>query len=368
MRKTAIAVLSAAAVLAATAVHAVGSADAVLSEARAALDGGDAAQARRLVDDGLKETGLAPVDRARLLLDRGLAFELTGDHAAALVDFTAAINVRALPAAEQAQALLQRGFLLDSQGRLNDALGDYTSVIRLTPDAAKSALNNRANIYRRQGRLKEARRDYLAALNGTNPHPEYPYTGLGQIAEAEGDVETARRYYAKAAAANAHYGLAIDRLAALGGPPPDSVGDPGVVHLKPPGAKPAPVDAPIVLKPPRAPRQATVPVEAPIHLHMPAKHRPAPSLRPAIDGGTVAAGSLVQLGAWRSQAEAEAGWDRARRKAGGALDGLANVIQQADVPGKGRYYRLRVAPGPFGARALCDALAGRGLDCLIVRN
>jgi tetratricopeptide (TPR) repeat protein len=361
----------------ATPVRAAGSADAVLAEARAALDNGDAVQVRRLVDEELKQPGLKPIERARLLLDRGLAAELTGAHDQALIAFTGAINARALPPEEQAQALLQRGFLLDSMGRLSDALGDYTAAIGLTPASAKTALNNRANIYRRQNRLKEAKRDYLAALEGDNPRPEYPYAGLGQVAEAEGDVETARRYYAKAAAANAHYALAVGRLAALGGPPPVSAQDPGIIHLRPPGAKPAPVDPPVVLKPP--PGMAAGPaatsaspgtrpvVQAPIHLHMPRKPaRRAPALRPAIGGDTGPTGRLVQLGAWRTQDEAEAGWTHAKAKSDGALDGLANIIQVADLPGKGRYYRLRVAPGPFGGRNLCEKLRASGLDCMIV--
>jgi tetratricopeptide (TPR) repeat protein len=351
----------------ATPVRAAGSADAVLAEAKAALDNGNAAQARRLVDDALKLPGLEPVQRARLLLDRGLASELTGAHDQALVDFTAAINAKALPAAEQAQALLQRGFLLDSMARLPDALGDYTAAIGLAPETAKAALNNRANIYRRQNLLKEARRDYLAALEGDNPRPEYPYAGLGQVAEAQGDVEAARRYYAKAVAANAHYALAVDRLAALGGPPPDAVAGAGVIHLRAPGARPAPVDAPVVLKPPPGAAAARPVAEAPVHLHMPPKptHR-APALRPAIGSAEPASGRLVQLGAWRSQEEAEAGWNQAKSRSGGALDGLANIIQIADLPGKGRYYRLRVAPGPFGAQNLCAKLRAKGLDCMLV--
>jgi tetratricopeptide (TPR) repeat protein len=360
---------------------AAGSTLAVLAEAQTALDNGDAAQARRLVEEGLKEPGLEPLQRARLLLDRGLAGELLGSHDQALVDFTAAINIHALPVAEQAQALLQRGFLLDSMGRLGPALGDYTAVIALAPDSAKTALNNRANIYRRQNRLKQAERDYRAALQGGNPHPEYPYTGLGQIAEAKGDTEAARRYYAQAVAANAHYAPAIERLDALGGPPPNAVADPGVVHLRPPAAQPASADAPVVLRPPpdvlaaQAPGMAPVAaVEHPsasIHLHMPRKAAPAraaPRLRPAIDGAAAGGGPLVQLGAWRSRAEAEAGWDHARQRAGGVLDGLSQTIVTADLPGKGRYYRLRVAPGPPGARALCDKLGARGQDCLVVRN
>jgi tetratricopeptide (TPR) repeat protein len=356
-----------AALWSATPVCAAGSADAVLAEAKAALDNGNAAHARRLIDDALKLNDLEPVQRARLLLDRGLASELTGTHDQALVDFTGAINAKALPAGEQGQALLQRGFLLDSMGRLSDALGDYTAAIGLAPDTAKAALNNRANIYRRQNRLKEARRDYLAALEGDNPRPEYPYAGLGQVAEAEGDVETARRYYARAVAANARYALAADRLAALGGPPPDSVGDPGMIHLRAPGAGPAPVGAPVVLKPPPGMAAARLVAEAPVHLHMPRKPvRRAPALRPAIGSAEPAGGRLVQLGAWRSQDEAEAGWNHAKARSGGALDGLANIIQIADLPGKGRYYRLRVAPGPFGAQSLCEKLRASGLDCMIV--
>jgi tetratricopeptide (TPR) repeat protein len=369
MRETAI-LLMLAVLWTATSAWAVGSVDAVLAEAKAALDNGDATQARRLVDEELEQPDLQPVERARLLLDRGLASELMGFHDQALVDFTGAVNAKALPAAEQAQVLLQRGFLLDSMGRLSDALGDYTAAIGLAPDSAKAALNNRANIYRRQNRLKEARRDYLAALEGGTPRREYPYTGLGQIAEAQGDVEAARHYYTKAVAANAHYAMAVDRLAALGGPAPDSVDNLEVIHLRPPGAKSAAIDPPVELKPPPAPVSAAAPVSAsgqgPIHLHMPRKTaRRSPTLRPAISGDQ-SAGRLVQLGAWRSQAEAEAGWNRAKRRSGDALEGLANIIQIADLPGKGRYYRLRVAPGPFGARRLCEKLRASGLDCMVV--
>jgi tetratricopeptide (TPR) repeat protein len=371
MRETAI-LLVLTALWTATPAWAAGSADAVLAEARAALDIGDATQARRLVDEELKQPGLTPAERARLLLDRALASELTGAHDQALMDLTGAVNAKALPADGQAQALLQRGFLLDSMGRLSDALGDYSAAIKLAPESAKAALNNRANIYRRQNRLKEAKRDYLAALEGDNPHPEYPYTGLGQIAEAEGDVETARRYYAKAIAANAHYVLAVDRLAVLGGSPPDSVDAPEVIHLRAPGAKPAPVDPPVVLNPPpgmaTAKQASALVAEATIHLHKPYKPvRNTPTLRPAISGRVrLPGGHLVQLGAWRSHDEAEAGWAHAKAKSYGALDGLANIIQVADLPEKGRYYRLRVASGPFGARRLCEKLRQAGLDCMIV--
>lgn len=357
MRKAALTVLLSV-LWAGTLARASGSAETVLAEARAALDAGDAVNARRLVDGELKRPGLETLQRARLLVDRGLAFELMGSHEPALVDFTAAIDAHALPIAEQAQALLQRGFLQDSQGRLKDALGDYTAAIRLAPDSAQAALNNRASIYRRQNRLNEARRDYLSALDGDNPHPEYPYTGLGQIAEAEGDVGSARRFYAKAAAANAHYVLAAERLAALGGSP-DAAADPVGGHLRSSGTTPPPVDPPVALSP--RPEGAATPAQAPAHMP-----RKAPPLRPAIEGEPTPAVSLVQLGAWRSRVDAIAGWNQAVRKSGGALEGMVSIIQAADLPGKGRFYRLRVTPGPEGAQALCDRLAEQRLDCLIV--
>jgi tetratricopeptide (TPR) repeat protein len=366
MRETAV-LLVLAALWSATPAYAAGSAVAVLAEARAALNNGDATQAARLVDEELKQPGLSPVDRARLLLDRGLASELSGAHEQALIDFTSAINAHGLPAEERAQALLQRGFLLDSMGRLPDAVGDYTAAIRLAPGSAKAALNNRANIYRRQNRLEDAKRDYLAALEGDNPHPEYPYGGLGQVAEAQGDAAAARRYYAKAAAANSRYSLAVDRLAALAGP---ALVDPDVIHLRPPGGgKPASQEPPVVLKPPPGVAAAAqLRAEPQIHLRPPSKRpgaRPQPRLRPAIDGGG-ARQPLVQLGAWRTQDEAENAWARAKAKSGDALEGLANIIQVADLPGKGRYYRLRVVSGPFDATRLCEKLRASGQDCMIV--
>lgn len=339
--------------------------DAVLAEAQAALDKGDAIHARNLAQGALGEGHLAPGQRGRLLLDLGLADELLGSHADALVDFTQAVNSTGLPKAEQAEALLQRGFLLDSLGRLDDAAGDYSAVIRLTP-AAPAALNNRANVYRRQNKLAEARRDYMAALALDNPHPEYPWSGLGQLAEAQGDLQAARGYYAKAVTANPAYGPAGERLAALGGPPDAAIADPGIIHLHPPGA-PVPADAPVTLKPPASVPQADS-APTPMHLHLvrrPSAPPADPLLRPALDPPQ--SGSMVQLGAWRSEAQAQAGWQRAASRAPAVLGTLSHVVVTADLPA-GRYYRLQVSPGADGAGALCRSLSAQGVDCILVRN
>ncbi len=376
--------------LAAAPVHAAPVTEARLAEVQASLDKGDAAHAAQAADAALVEGDITALQRARLLLGRGIARQLLGDGMAALADVTGAINTGALPVEERAQALLQRGFLLDSMERLEEAAKDYGAVIALKSSAVSTALNNRANIRRRQNRLDEARRDYLAALAAGSSRPQYPYYGLGQIAEAQKDTEAARGFYARAVAADPGYALAAQRLAALGGAP-GAVRDEGVIVLKPPerivlkpppgvvaaaaptrpeaGFVPVPpasepiISEPIILRPPPRRPAPFKPVPA-------APRRASPALRSALDAPVAAAsGPQVQLGAWRSRGEADAGWARFRRQAQGLLDGLSPQVVEADLPGKGRYFRLRVhPPAGRGAAAFCAALSDQGLACFPVRD
>ena len=94
----------------------------------------------------------------------------------------------------------------------------------------------------------------------------------------------------------------------------------------------------------------------------------SPGAGPALDAAAAAkpARQEVQLGAWRSEAEAQTGWRRAVARSAGALDGLAPHIVTADLPGKGRFYRLRTATSdPAG---LCASLQAAGQDCLRARD
>jgi tetratricopeptide (TPR) repeat protein len=266
-------------------------------------------------------------------------------------------------------------------------------------DSLATALNNRANIYRRQNRLMEARRDYLAALAAGGGKPQYSYYGLGQIAESLRDTLAARSAYAKALAADPDYSLAAQRLAALGGAPEGTIADSDKVTLRAPApaadaargfqvalAKPA--EAPIVLRPPR-PRDARAqgknnPSTDNIVLRAPVASGPTvrraaaplkkPALRPALDRERApvpiaASGPEVQLGAWRSQAEAEAGWQKAQAAAPGVLGRLHPHIVTVDLPERGRYYRLRVSP-PTGQsqKSLCNSLMAEGLACIPIRD
>jgi tetratricopeptide (TPR) repeat protein len=371
---------------------------ALIAETQAALDRGDAQHAANLADEALKGDEASQAERGCLVLYRGLAEELLGSREAAMRDFTMALDIRALPATEREHALLQRGFLRDGLGQLDQAATDYSAVIALNGDSLATALDDRANIYRRQKRFDEARRDYQAALSVEGAKPQYAWYGLGQIAEAQGDALLARGLYAKAVGADPGNALASERLKALGGPPDGAIANlQDRIVLHPPKPVPA-IEAvfkvtkeatgTIVLQ---APESAAPAAALPITLHPPRHETPnqaGPSLapqparkisaaelvlRPALDqtgrtARSAGSGQEVQLGAWRSEGEANAGWDEAKSRAGGALDGLRHHIVTADLPGKGRYYRLRVAITGQSRIAFCADLSARGVACLPTRD
>jgi tetratricopeptide (TPR) repeat protein len=274
------------------------------------------------------------------LLARGHDSEKLGAKDDALADYTLAIESRALTGDDQVRALFDRGLLLDGMGHLDDALNDYGAALSLSPKFV-AALNNRAGIYRRLGRWPEARRDYLAAIAIGSSQSQYSYFGLGQIAEAEGKRADAEALYRCALAADPHYSVASDRLSALSreaGPPTRSVSVsalPQVASIRSfePEKAPAPSAAKNILQ---------------------LKSTPADN-----EGGPE-----VQLGAWRSPESAAKGWSQAQRLAKEALDGLSPRIVAVDLPGAGRFYRLRVTAAQTSPRALCTALASKGLDCV----
>ena len=91
--------------------------------------------------------------------------------------------------------------------------------------------------------------------------------------------------------------------------------------------------------------------------------------RPAAPrAGAGAGGYVVQLAAFRSEADARRAWQRIARKHGGALSGLSPIISKKQLGDAGTFYRLSI--GTLGsrqqARKLCNTLIARGEpDCLI---
>ncbi|MBS0276305.1 MAG: tetratricopeptide repeat protein [Proteobacteria bacterium] len=309
-----------------------------------------------------------PLDGAYLLMDRGLAREQMGRRAEAVKDFTKAIDSQLLPRGDLARAYFDRGVTLDELGRTNDAIADYSRALEQVPGYA-TALNNRANAYRRTGRYAEARTDYQASLAAGNDQPEYPLYGLGRVAEAQGDPVMAKAFYQRALAANGNFAAANRRMAALA-----SVGN--TYALRAPDEPAAPPSAAREEKQ----RQAT-PVSddasdglmlrpAILDVH---KTKPAPVARiasfvppqPSAGAPVGNRGDLVQLGAWRSQGDAALGWNKASAAAGNLLDGASPRIVEADIPGKGHFWRLRTqAPAGVSAADFCSQLRDKGLSCI----
>ena len=126
-------------------------------------------------------------------------------------------------------------------------------------------------------------------------------------------------------------------------------------------------EPPVVAQTPKVdPKPVTQPTPASV-----AKPTPAPTPDPAVaaaaTGDALSGAYLVQVGAFRSQGEADGQWTKMQGKLGAYLDGKGKDVEVADLGAKGTYYRLRV--GPFAsadaAKTYCAGLKERGTDCLI---
>ncbi|MDB5733867.1 MAG: hypothetical protein JWN16_504 [Alphaproteobacteria bacterium] len=143
-------------------------------------------------------------------------------------------------------------------------------------------------------------------------------------------------------------------------PPPKSVA--ALIqqaNTTPPPAKvvAAPVPATPVLAGPAtgAPRQLGTPVTA--------AAKPAPvAAKPATSGAYI-----LQIGAYKSQADADAAWKAYKSKHAALLSGYAPDVQQAELGEKGTWYRLRIAgfSDKDGASATCDRLKADGGNCFL---
>lgn len=78
---------------------------------------------------------------------------------------------------------------------------------------------------------------------------------------------------------------------------------------------------------------------------------------------------MIQVGAFRDRASANAGWARMRKRNPELLAALEPSILRADLGAKGVFYRLRA--GPLGNKSSADSLCGRlkerKLGCLVVK-
>jgi len=148
----------------------------------------------------------------------------------------------------------------------------------------------------------------------------------------------------------------------------------------PPAAKPAPA-APAT-KPAAAPaKPTTVATAAPLKLTpAPEENTVAPS-KPAAPAPVKAAtatppaapapapvpsGVLLQIGSYKSQAEAEAAWTAYKARHASLVGSMSSSVQSADLGARGTWYRLRIAAGSHDeAAALCQKLKAEGGACIL---
>jgi cell division protein FtsN len=133
----------------------------------------------------------------------------------------------------------------------------------------------------------------------------------------------------------------------------NSVPEPAKPASPPPAMKPAVSTA--------APGPAT---GAPHPLVAAAKPAAPAATPPA--AAVAGAGYVLQIGAYKSQADAEGAWKTYQAKHAALLAGYTDNVQQADLGEKGTWYRLRI--GGFADRevatALCDRLKADGGACI----
>jgi tetratricopeptide (TPR) repeat protein len=280
--------------------------------------------------------------RATVLINSGIAHERLGQNAGAIGEFTEALGLNDVSQSDRVRAFFDRGVAYDALGDTPKAIEDYTAAVRLDPRFGP-AYNNRANVYRRAGRLADAKRDYRTALSCPEVSREYPLYGLGQIAEKEGHAAEAHAFYQQALAANPGYALAAQSLGALKFRPDQTLHAAQRTDSEPT---------------PKLP---------------PSAKRPAPKLRNAIverkpsrAGGTAI---QVQFGAYRDRNSTKAAWTKIQALNIAVLRGRTPEITSADLPDKGRLWRLRATvPDPPSAKKLCAALAVHKIGCYPVNG
>ncbi len=76
----------------------------------------------------------------------------------------------------------------------------------------------------------------------------------------------------------------------------------------------------------------------------------------------------VQLGAYKSQEEADSNWNTIRRKFAAEFSGKEHRIFRVDLGAKGIFYRLQVSPfaATSEAQSFCRSLSSRGQGCFLV--
>lgn len=118
--------------------------------------------------------------------------------------------------------------------------------------------------------------------------------------------------------------------------------------------------------PPRALNAASAPVAASPAPKPVVAAAPIPTT-PVASAPMAAGASVLQIGAYKSQADADRAWTTYKTKHASLLAGYAPDVKQVDLGEKGTWFRLRIAgfPSKDVASALCDRLKADGGGCFL---
>ncbi len=127
---------------------------------------------------------------------------------------------------------------------------------------------------------------------------------------------------------------------------------------------------PPATKPAEAASAAAKPIAPPTPTEMAAaKPETAPAAVPSAGAESAGAGFALQIGAYKSQAEADAAWAAYKAKHTTLVSSYSSNTVKVDLGAKGTWYRLRI--GPFQSRedaiALCDKLKTEGGSCFLAK-
>ena len=76
-------------------------------------------------------------------------------------------------------------------------------------------------------------------------------------------------------------------------------------------------------------------------------------------------GGLLQIGSYKSEADANSAWTAYKAKHASLLGGVSPDVKQVDLGEKGTWYRLRIVAGDKGtAASLCEKLKAEGAVCI----
>ena len=244
------------------------SAATVAVAAYAALSNGDAAKSVSLFTQAIESRELAPESLANAFLNRALAYQTLGKPQNAVDDYSAALNLDAMPSDLRARALYNRGLAQQKLAKPAMAIEDFTSAL-LVDSSFSHAYLARANALRDSGQYLFSISDYERALKYHHPDPARVYYGEAQAFEALKRPSDTKRLLQAAVAANSQFAPAVEKLKTMGdtAESDDATADPiltGSLATSPSGSTEVMKQAlPAAVAPPSALVAATLPAEPP---------------------------------------------------------------------------------------------------------